>query len=511
MKNQFKLLTLSAAAALLSVGCTTSDEVATTPSLAQSDAPTAVQFGTYMGKTSTRAGYEATSDMTTDLLKNIGATTDGFGVFAYYTGAKTYNEAQYMYSGSAVSAEDKIAPNFMYNQQVTWRTDKWIYTPVKYWPNEVQNGNVDEQTSPATSTEANGGKVSFFAYAPYVSVDQTTAANENGADPNSSAINNSNTTDGILKLSGNAYKGDPIISYTMPADINTGGAFVDLLWGTYNGTDAGVASLSNSGATGIADASGGTYEEALLTGKTTNADLTKQKVSGQVEFLFQHALAKIGGANDAFQIIADIDDGSAASGGSYEVVSSKKNTKVTLKSITIANATTKMKTAGKFNLATGQWTETTGEQTFSNTWSNIPSTKLNSAIIEPDAATVTGWKTSWTDTEYIKTDEARNVFANDQAPCFYIIPGEQPRLKVTVCYVVRTQDAALADGFTEVEQTISKEITFTRTAELNKRYNLKIHLGLTTVKFEATVANWDDNSGAGYLEEIHVPLNVTTP
>lgn len=87
----------------------------------------AINFGTYIGRdVLTRASVFATDDM----------KTDGFGVFASYTGQNDY------------SSQDM---NFMKNQKVTYDADKdaWTYSPVKYWPNNV------------------GDKVSFFAYAPY--------------------------------------------------------------------------------------------------------------------------------------------------------------------------------------------------------------------------------------------------------------------------------------------------------------------------------------------------------
>lgn len=73
----------------------------------------------------------------------LGGTTGlqakGFGVFAYYTGQSTW-----------AAAASTTAPNFMYNQIVNYNsTDKWNYTPQKYWPN----------------TE--GDKISFFAYGPH--------------------------------------------------------------------------------------------------------------------------------------------------------------------------------------------------------------------------------------------------------------------------------------------------------------------------------------------------------
>lgn len=85
----------------------------------------AITFGTYLGRdVLTRASVFTTDDM----------KTKGFGVFASYT-------AQDDYSSQPM--------NFMNNQKVTYVTDAWTYSPVKYWPNNL------------------GDKVSFFAYAPY--------------------------------------------------------------------------------------------------------------------------------------------------------------------------------------------------------------------------------------------------------------------------------------------------------------------------------------------------------
>lgn len=70
----------------------------------------------------------------------------GFGVFASYT-------AQHKYS------ESTVKPDFMYNDRIYWDTDKWTYTPLRYWPNgegEAPSGMAD-----------NPHYVSFFAYAPY--------------------------------------------------------------------------------------------------------------------------------------------------------------------------------------------------------------------------------------------------------------------------------------------------------------------------------------------------------
>lgn len=105
------------------------------------------------------------------------------------------------------------------------------------------------------------------------------------------------------------------------------------------------------------------------------------------------------------------------------------------------------------------------------------------------------------------------------------IPGTKPCFKITVEYVVRTKDAHLAKGYTEAVQKITHNVAFQDAVQVNKKYNLLIHLGLTSVKFEATVSNWDlDSAGTGTGNEdsdgdgtpdssdkdidVHVPINV---
>ena len=120
------------------------------------NAPQAVEFGTFVGK-NTRTTTGATGGITT---AQVLANKSGFGVFAYYTNAATYGNT---------ATTGSQAPNFMYNQQVTGTNvavPVWSYTPLKYWPNDTSDGVVDGAS--ATGSTAGGGKVSFFAYAPYV-------------------------------------------------------------------------------------------------------------------------------------------------------------------------------------------------------------------------------------------------------------------------------------------------------------------------------------------------------
>ncbi len=98
---------------------------------------TPIEFGTYLGRAAQTKGHIADlSDV------NYGLQGTGFGVYAYYTGQNDM-------AGSNT-------PNYMTNQLVEWEVSKWVYDPVKYWPNN------------------NNDKVSFFAYAPYT---ETATAN----------------------------------------------------------------------------------------------------------------------------------------------------------------------------------------------------------------------------------------------------------------------------------------------------------------------------------------------
>ena len=105
---------------------------------------TPVGFSAYAnrGVHSTRSGMTGVFDLTA--LEQSQANGGGFGVFAYHTDLKKYDQTYF--------------PNFMYNQGVFKNGANWEYTPLMYWPNEYgyDAGSDDED------------KVSFFAYAPYV-------------------------------------------------------------------------------------------------------------------------------------------------------------------------------------------------------------------------------------------------------------------------------------------------------------------------------------------------------
>ncbi len=558
MKKSFQFLTLMASAVMMFTACTSDklEAYAGQPDPNPENPDNAVTFGTYMGKSATtRAGYQG--PMTTDLLKN-GTTTNGFGVFAYYTGTADYTQ-------------NKLA-NFMYNQQVTFTGPNWIYSPIKYWPNEIQNGAVDDQdndtgSDPATSANANGGKVSFFAYAPYVYVStsgtnigkEKVSSAADGYDVVGSGKTQIGTKDvGITNITANSTTGDPKITYVLASDGNN----VDLLWGTLAaGTGENVLGAANAGKQ--YNASGTTYEQAILNGYTVPADLTKQKVEGKINIAFKHALAKIGGSvkksdetiSDKAGLLVqlDIDKDGSETGGTKDA-----NTVVTIESIEIKNCevgydsdgdgdidasdTPAYVTGGTFNLATGKWSNyTTGSETdavthtIKRTDADVTA-DLNTDIAEPESVTEMsnsgGGDYQVNGTVPGVTTDKKHVYKAEASP-FVFIPGTKPSFEITVTYIVRTFDPNLASTanddtgtddpksstWSKVKQTIKKKVSFNDAVQLNKQYSLVMHLGLTSVKFEATVSDWDvdgtDNNGNGTIDEgevnindVYLPINV---
>ena len=517
-----------------------------------------VAFSTYMGNRGQQTRAGAKGSINTEKLKE---SNYGFGVFAYYTGTAKY-------------AMNSTLANFMYNQDVKWAKGAayegyiggegtgadagyWKYEPLKYWPNEIDqapatNTPDDDQDNDASNNQAYGsgtygGNVSFFAYAPYVA--DSELAGE---------------TEGIIKingkqdLSGNTLVQNPTIEYVVPAQ---GKDAVDLLWGTASGTAKGVTGADNAGITGDPSSSDA-YTKAVLEGYTVNANLTKQKTTGTVGFAFKHALAKVGGSYEytsgstpkpyGLMIVLDVDDlKGGESGGELEPffgtpdAQTIYNTKVTVSDITIVGRslvndgthdpgttgyteTYLTKTQGVFDLATGQWdvsgVATTDKQSdaYSTTYNISDATNASASLSDAIKEIALGEKANkeagFRALPLGVTTTIQNVYKNEAYP-FVFIPGTWPELTVSITYTVRTYDPFLSIAYSEVTQRITKRVTFDQAVELNKQYSLLMHLGLTSVKFTATVSDWEDWVSAykedgvtpvteAAIEHVYVPRNV---
>ncbi len=470
-----KKLFIFATAAIAFASCSESDlgNIAQENTLEQA---TAVSFGTYMGESATRAG--TTGSITTESLQTGGThATDGFAVFAFNTGSSNW-----------ATAGSSTAPNFMYNQQVKYSGSTWTYDPIKYWPNGIDAANA-ENTPSNTATDGDTPKLSFFAYAPYVAA----TASNGVVTP---------AENGIIGLTANNVNGDPKVTYKFKSGSLKEADNVDLLWGL-----AGATGYSQANGTDISD---------LTVGTNYNVDITKTNTDEKIKFYFKHALAKIGGATSTttsgLKVVADIDDNGSGLTGNGSV---DPKTLITINSITIANgtsgSTSTVKGGGVFDIATGTWdltTEASDPIEFSNVYKSDDETTSKNAVIWEPATSPTyngGWPIAG-----VQTGTAQNVFS-DVTDAIYVIPGAEQTLTVTVQYTVRTNDANLAAGKTEVVQTITNNVNI-GALESNKAYTLVMHLGLTSIKFAAEVAQWNSNDGETPTETtpsvIWLPSNV---
>ncbi len=396
MKANKILMAFVAIAATATVSCTQEEELLNdNGSNVQKPDGDAVTFGTYLsGAPESRA-----SVMDLPALKE-----KGFGVFGYYTETEDYN-----------TTSPNHQPNFMYNQEVTWKADDadggmWQYSPVKYWPSNPLE------------------KVSFFAYAP----------------------NDTFGATGITAFTSNTTAGDPKLSFKMDENVDNQ---IDLL-----------------------------YSNGAM-------NLSKQTIEEKVNFRFKHALSRIG-----FKRVAVINENSVENGnednGNSEL--SKHGIKLTDKSTIVINSvsitSSQFGDNGDFNLRTGEWENyETKSHTYTLTAEN--GDFVNSTLTPDNATTVMNLTK---DDKYLMVmpTPVKDKYSNEDIP-----------VMVTVKFDVLTEDPKLAGG----ESRITSEVTapFNFAFQAGKSYNFVLHIGLTSVKLDASVEDWIDNDHRG-VEDIVV-------
>ena len=129
------------------------------------------------------------------------------------------------------------------------------------------------------------------------------------------------------------------------------------------------------------------------------------------------------------------------------------------------------------------------------------------------AITGTGLAAGTADKYYLKTDDfgalITGIDAYDEVQYwtgllpryFMVIPTGDTKIKVKITYAVVTKDEKLNGNVSNVENDITKTVTVD--LKNGKSYNLKLILGLTSVKLDATVADWQVADDA----EIYLPKN----
>ncbi|MBP5636283.1 MAG: hypothetical protein J6X25_02030 [Bacteroidales bacterium] len=412
-----KIFTLAAVAALVLASCAKIETI-------ERNVDEPIAFAGYAGNPLTKAG--AYGEETTTSLQ-----TNGFGVFAYQTTGA--------YSASAT-------PNFMYNTKVS--TSSWTYSPIKYWPNQIQAGNTDSQ--PATAFQAD--KVSFFAYAPHVAATASTGAVTGGTD------------EGITALTSNATAGDPKVTYKVSADLDKQ---VDLLWAVSKGeTWTNVAGTTNTPTSGM-----------------PYLNLQKPAIGTAIHFYFKHALAQI-------TLTAQAAYNQAAAGGTAQ-----DGVKITIKQVELSVPGMTQTAVLNLNNTTADtplWESASGSTNLALTvsGSNINSALLDGGDVAP-ASQPAG-----------VTAAVQPVIVNGKY--YTVIPtATSTNVTVKVTYYVSTPDADLAKGYSRVENVISKSVSFASGFAAGTKNTINMILGISEVVFEASVDPWVDGTSA----DVNLPLN----
>ena len=452
-----------------------------------------VAFDAYQNRTITRSGWAGVLENTQ--LKETKANGGGFGVFAYYTDLKNYDQT--------------YVPNFMYNRGVFWKgengtipEDYWAYSPIVYWPNEYGFDAASDDED----------HLSFFAYAPYTP--HVSAAAGSVAD----------ATYGIVGFSRNTATGDPMVRYIASFEPEKS---VDLCWGVVPSDKTAWPKIQGGSTQTLA--AGFPYlnmERPLETATQAGASS-----SSRIKFKFNHALAQLNVQIDTdADVTSHYDAGDELGAETKVYVRSISFTGIALQGALNLNNSVKdqalwLDWCGCTDLAYGQSVTVhdgrrdSREGAAGAEAANETPTGLNPNIIQNSTAT------PGVIHEYqnlFKTTSTDPATALQEAIC--VIPTGEA-MTITIVYDVETTNPKLAsylsDGTTHgssIENKITKTVTFGGVAgaglESNKRYALKLHLGMNSVKFDAEVSDWATNTvnGEGWLPSNVRPitLNHTT-
>lgn len=449
--------------------------------------PAAVSFDAQLAqRQNTRAGY--VGEMTTSKLKDTDAPTGGFGVMACHTGTDKWASWK---SGTGTLM------NFMYNQQVAWddANSHWTYSPVKYWPNGTDAANANGSPS-NTATEAAPQYLSFFAYAPYVEVMPSTGTL---TDVNKGIVGmTANTTE--AEASYLTYKTDGTTPATTEHPFPAYDPLynVDLLWGV-------------RGAFQYKEADGTDNPDPALTalGAAHNIDLTKQTVDEQVSFLFKHALAKFSITVQGLFDHTDNDDTSVLYPDDVD-----KDTKILIESVSISPFFTEGKmyfAPATDNASAPHWEPTAStEQTLTIDGININATLGDTYKVAGEDSTYhhdflvdTNGDTEAAKEKFdalpIGVTHTEVPLLNDGTFQFMVIPtndyiNASHPTTVRMVYYVITYDTNLTLNTPKFYSIVKNDITATFdnfAFEGGKSYQLRLQPGLTTVKFEVSVDDWE--------------------
>ena len=489
-------LIFAAVATIGLTSCSSKDDLEILPSGRQQTSqsePGTVTFDVYTQRASasTRGGW-AGSLTTAELKKSGNGDSKGFGVFGYYTDNNDYDQ--------------RDTPNFFYNQQVTYQTDKWAYEPVKYWPNEYGGNAISDDND----------KVTFFAYAPYVEVVPTSGKLVKTDDGEEKW--------GITGLSKNSAQGDPIVKYI--ASFNPQYS-VDLCWG-----------VVGEGSTKWGKIQTPSDDQKLTAGfPWYNIERPAQN-DQKVMFTFKHATAQMEINIDAEADIYDHAESDQIAKKTRVWVREVKfkgfavKGALNLNNDETANEPKWVDYAGQYDLETEEVIVYDGRKDGKEGMAGSVATDektlgLNPSLVQDGVYAaktdgddiydkdkdikILGGSDGTTDRTGVTVKNQKLFETDGTLTKFHVIPNSD-NFEIEIVYDIETIDKNLAqnlsDGATKgstVENRISKAIKFGSDDKLHAghSYVVNLHLGMNSVDFDAAVTDWVDEAPAN----VDLPAN----
>lgn len=213
---------------------------------------------------------------------------------------------------------------------------------------------------------------------------------------------------------------------------------------------------------------------------TSLKNLSKPSVDQKVKFQFDHALTRVGfKAKLMVDMVNPDGNGTTDDTDDDGQIALGKETTVAISQIKFGY----IATGGKFNIETGTWSGQYQISTMNEYTLGADNLQNNTEI-----------ESLSTPNENINKDDSYLMLvpAAGQLPCW-----------VEVTYTVTTEDKKLDEGKSVVTNVIKSTFTNQGILQQGKAYNLVLHIGLTSVKVEAEVDEWDTVADF----EVNVPNN----
>ena len=206
-------------------------------------------------------------------------------------------------------------------------------------------------------------------------------------------------------------------------------------------------------------------------------DQTKQAITGNVNFTFRHVFARVG-----LNVEAMFDLVNSDVTGTTPDSNTGNGSKATETTINV----TKVELIGKF--------DKDGVIDLTNsTWSGV-------AAASEDVKYT--WEAANFDTAVADNVTTTKQQLNKADHYAMIIPQNVTGMQVRVTYTVTTNDDNLSDDKSAITNVITSE-AFPFTFEQGKAYMFNLHLGMTSVKFNASVSDWNTDSNT----VVNLPIN----